>query len=604
VKTRHESRRGAELLAARVNLAAAAHAIEALRALEPTHSREALLQTLASGVAFHNADLSREERGIVERAFRAGEVKAVVATSTLAVGMNLPAHNVFIASDKWRYDNRFGMPWKAPILRAEYENMGGRAGRYGTGVPFGRSILVATTPFDQATLWRRYIEGERERVEPQLAREALDNHVLRLIAARTCPTYEELRAFLDRTLTGVWIWTELYTAEEVELRVRGAINCVIDAGMVSRDATGQFAATPFGQAAAAKGVSIATAQELAHWIRESETRMWSGLDLVLAAALTPDGRMVQVTLTSREYERSDYPGVLKRLTLDEDAGADVPLNRLRNCTLMPFYEEVRAIKIALFLLDWIDELPVYEVEDRYHTFLGQIVAAADQISWLIDAAAALATAFGAQRPFIDRIETLAERVQSGLREPGLPLARLRLAGLDRAAILALEAHGLVTARAVREAPANVLTQWVSAATAHELQAWAFEQTQPPTPTTGGEVRLPASPPVLVVDDRRPGEICVEGRPVRLQEKQYRLVRALAAVPGECITYDAIYEALWGKDIVVEPNQMHFQKRRLLECIKEAVPHRADLVRTIPKRGFVLDLAPGEVTLLPVPASAA
>ena len=56
---------------------------------------------------------------------------------------------------------------KAPILRSEYENMGGRAGRYGAGYDFGRSILVASTPFDAETLWRRYVEGEREPVQPQ-----------------------------------------------------------------------------------------------------------------------------------------------------------------------------------------------------------------------------------------------------------------------------------------------------------------------------------------------------------------------------------------------------------------------------------------------------
>ena len=161
VKARRESRRGAELLAERVNQPAAVQALEAMRDLEPTHSRDLLMQTLARGVAFHNADLSPEERRVVEAGFREGEIKALVTTNTLAVGMNLPAQNVFIGAEKWRYDKRFGMPWKTPILRAEYENMGGRAGRYGSPMPFGRSILVAGTAFDQETLWRRYVEGER-----------------------------------------------------------------------------------------------------------------------------------------------------------------------------------------------------------------------------------------------------------------------------------------------------------------------------------------------------------------------------------------------------------------------------------------------------------
>ncbi|MBX7257550.1 MAG: DEAD/DEAH box helicase [Candidatus Hydrogenedentes bacterium] len=597
VKARHESRRGAELLAGRVALPPAKHALEALRRLEATHSRDSLLNTLASGVAFHNADLSREERLIVEAGFRSGEIKAVVATSTLAIGLNLPAHNVFMASDKWRYDSRFGMPWKTPVLRSEYENMGGRAGRYGSGAPFGRSILIAMTPFDQATLWRRYIEGERERVEPQLARDPLENHVLRLVASRACFTEEELQTFLENTLTGVWIWAETYTIDEIEFRIRSAVNRAVDAGMLAKDASGRLSATPFGQAVAAKGITIATALELAHWVRESETRVWSELDLILAAAMTPDGRMVQISLTSREYERADYPGVLKRLTLDEDLSADVPMNRLRNCSLTPFFEEVRAIKIALFLMDWIDELPIYEIEDRYHTFFGQIVAAADQLSWLVDTTSAIAGAFGGNREFIDRIARLSERLQNGLREAALPLARLRLHGLTRNAILALEAHNLLEPRTIASAPAQVLAQWMPTTTAHDLRSWALcHNDEDPTPS-GWEASPSASQPILVVDDRRPDEVWIEGKPVRLQEKQFRMLRTLAAAPGECVPYETLYDAVWG-DAVVESVQMHFQKRQIIQRIKEVAPLRSGLIRTIPKRGFLLELAPQEVALLP------
>ena len=597
VKAKHEARRGAELLAGRVHQPAAEHAIETLRKSESTHCRDSLMDTLSAGVAFHSADLSGEERRIVEEAFRSGEVKVLISTSTLAVGMNLPAQNVFIAADKWMYDNRFGMPWKTPILRSEYENMGGRAGRYGSGTPFGRSILIAATQYDETTLWRRYVEGEREKVEPRLATDPLENHVLRLVASRSCLTEPELHAFFEQTLTGTWIWAETVPLEETEFRVRAAINRAIDTGMTTKDGEGRLAATPLGQAVASKGISIATAQELAHWLHESETRDWSDLDLILAAALTPDGRMLQVTLTSREYDRADYPGILKRMTRDEESEADVPLTRLRSSSLMPFFEEVRAIKTALFLTDWADESSIYDIEEKYHTLLGQIVSAAEQVSWIVDATAALATAFGAPEDFIERLVRLSERIQYGLRDEGLELARLRLPGLNRNAIVSLETQGLHTPPALAGAPTHLLDQWVPAATAHELKSWGLRNNGDKESPPGREVIPPSSLPVLVVDDRRPNEIMVEGRPVKLQDKQYRLVRALAGSPGECIPYDTIYTEIWG-ETVVEQNQMHFQKRRLLAGIKEVAPHRASLVRTIPKRGFVLDLQPAEVALLP------
>lgn len=599
VKAKHESRRGAELLAGRAGLSAAGEAIAALRELEATRSRDALIQTLNSGVAFHNADLSPAERRIVEEAFRAGEVRIMVSTSTLAVGLNLPAQNVFLSADKWRYDPRLGMPWKTPVLRAEYENMSGRAGRYGAGHPFGRSLLIATTPFDHETLWRRYIEGEREEIEPRLAKEPLENHILRLTASRFCRTVPELLEFLENTLTGKWVWAENYPLDEIEFRIRAAVNRCVDAGMILANAEGLLEATPFGLATAGKGISMASARALEHWIIQSETRSWSDIDLIHAALSTPDGTAIQVMLTAREYERGDYTGLLKRLTRDEELAADTPMNRIRNCNLQPFFEEVRAIKTALFLNEWITLNPVYELEERYNTMAGQILASAEQVSWLIDAAAAIAAARGADSGFIDRLRLLAERVQRGLPEECLPLARPEVPGLTRNVLATLAAHRLLSPEALAAASVPLLKQWMPEPLLRSLKTWAKTQLES---RGGAEAHAePAAPrPVLIVDDSRPGEILFNGVRIVLQEKQYRLIRVLAESPGACLPYDTIYGAVWGS-VVVEPNQMHFQKRKLVAAIAAAGVDQPELIRTVPKRGFALDLSPDQVVLSPLRA---
>ena len=591
VKAKHESRRGAELLARRLSLPAAERTIERLTRLESTHSRDTLLETLANGAAFHNADLSPEERRIVEEGFRQGEIKALVSTSTLATGMNLPAHNVFMTSEKWQYDNRFGMPWKTPILRGEYENMGGRAGRYGSGKPFGRSILIALTPFDHETFWRRYVEGERECIQPQLAEGALEDHALRLVAARACHSEDTLRTFFENTLTGQWRWNATLTLEEVDFRVRAAVNRAIDAGMLARVGDHGLEATPLGLAVTAKGATIATGLQLAAWIRESETRHWSPTDLLLAMALTPDARGPYLSLSTREYDHADYPGRLKRLTLDEDLSANVPLNRLRNCDLMPFFEEVRAIKATLVMLEWMEQASLYDIEEKFRVFAGQIFATADQLGWLIDATATVATAFGAQESFVKRLLTFAERVQWGIHDALLPIARFRLKDVDRNMLLALQAHRLDSPETLHAAAESQVARWVGKANAQTLKAWAQREVQRAAP--GPEAGPPV--PALIVDERHPGQVVLDGQVVRLQDKQYRLLRVLAETPGECVPYDRIYEAVWG-DTVVEPNQMHFQKRKILDRVKNVLPARTGLIRTIPKRGFVLELAPQEVML--------
>ena len=593
VKSKQESRRGAEALAGRIDGPPAREAIEALRALEPTRSREGLIDALERGVGFHNADLTPDERKAIEAAFRSGEIRVMVSTSTLAVGLNMPARNVFITADKWRYDARFGMPWKAPIMRAEYENMGGRAGRYDQGHAFGRSILIADTAFDAETLWRRYIEGEREGIEPCLSKEPLENYVLQLVASRCCRTEDELLDFLENTLTGEWVWRELYALEEVELLIRSAINRAADTGMVAREGEGTLEATPLGRAVAAKGISIATALELEQWINESESRVWSDLDLIVAAATTPDGRMPAVTLTSEEYARAGYVDRLRRAAEGEDDSADVPLNRIRKGHLTPFFEEVRAIKIALLLRQWIDQQPVHDLEQEFETMSGQILAAAHQISWLTDATASIAEALGASEPFTERVRALSQRAQTGLWEDALPLGHLNEPKLSRPAICALVGHGLHRTRALAAAPTEVLAQWISKKDARALISWAKKKVKTENKAAPHAEREATATPVLTVDDRVPGQILLDGAVVRLQEKQYLLIHALAEFPGECVPYDAIYDAVWG-DAIVENNQMHFQKRKLLDRIKAATPHYADLVKTVPKRGFILNLAPAQV----------
>ena len=49
-----------------------------------------------TGVGIHHAGLTLEDRQLTENSFLNGTLKCLFATSTLAVGVNLPAHTVII----------------------------------------------------------------------------------------------------------------------------------------------------------------------------------------------------------------------------------------------------------------------------------------------------------------------------------------------------------------------------------------------------------------------------------------------------------------------------------------------------------------------------
>ena len=147
-------------------------------------------------------------------------------------------------------------------------------------------------------------------------------------------------------------------------------------------------------------------------------------------------------------------------------------------------------------------------------------------------------------------------MQFGVHAEALPLARARV--VDRNAIIALESQGFHTPQALADVSPQVLAQWVPTGVAHDLKSWGLRNLGGSPPATGGEVRPPTSPPVLIVDDRLPGEILIEGKTVRLQEKQYWPVRTLAECPGECIGYERVYAAI-GATPWSEPDAL--QKRR-------------------------------------------
>lgn len=73
-------------------------------------------------VEFHNADLDRDARVTLEKEFREGSLRVVVATSTLAYGVNMPARRVVVVGV------HRGISEVDPI---DVKQMVGRAGRYG-----------------------------------------------------------------------------------------------------------------------------------------------------------------------------------------------------------------------------------------------------------------------------------------------------------------------------------------------------------------------------------------------------------------------------------------------------------------------------------------
>src|SRR5579859_5758952 len=91
---------------------------------------------LPRGVAVHHAGLLPQVKLLVEELFQAGRLRAVFATDTLALGINMPARTVVIG-EMLKFDGTS----RRLLTPNEYRQMTGRAGRRGIDVR-GVSVLM------------------------------------------------------------------------------------------------------------------------------------------------------------------------------------------------------------------------------------------------------------------------------------------------------------------------------------------------------------------------------------------------------------------------------------------------------------------------------
>ncbi len=94
------------------------------------------LEALQRGVAAHHAGMLPTFKEVVEELFMTGLVKAVFATETLALGINMPARSVVLEKlTKWNGETH------ADVTPGEYTQLTGRAGRRGIDVE-GHAVVL------------------------------------------------------------------------------------------------------------------------------------------------------------------------------------------------------------------------------------------------------------------------------------------------------------------------------------------------------------------------------------------------------------------------------------------------------------------------------
>lgn len=362
---------------------------------------EKIAKLVERKVAFHHAGLTNEARMIIEDGFRAGVIRLIAATPTLAAGVNLPAKTVVIEKFT-RYNKDLGI--SEPISVSEYKQMAGRAGRPGLD-KVGISVLIARDNAEE--VFEKYVKGEPEPVKSSLDNpRALRKVILGLITRRIVRSEEELEDFISKTLFGITMGT--HDAMEASKEV---LKFLINMGAVAPS----LAPTRLGSLISKLYVDPYGAKVVRDALRK---RVGKGyvLGYLHLISLTPD--MPKRSVYAKEFKK------LKKIAYEREYEL-----------IVREYEDLElwasALKVALVLEDWINEVPDDVIAERHKVYPGDVRVFSDTASWLLHAYSELCKFLGMKR-HAEELGKLEVRMKYGVREELVSLVKLPYIGRVRA----------------------------------------------------------------------------------------------------------------------------------------------------------------------------
>ncbi|RLI20786.1 extensin, partial [Candidatus Bathyarchaeota archaeon] len=386
-----------------------------LAAGERTRISELLAELVKRGAAFHHAGLGGAHRKIIEDEFRAGKIKVVAATPTLAFGVNMPARTVII-HDYRRYESGYGY---YPITVLEYKQMAGRAGRpkYDR---VGEAILIAKTDDERDYLLESYVMAKPERVWSKLAVERiLRSHVLATIAADFAKTEHGLYEFFSKTF-----YAYQYDPKAISGLISKILKFLYDEEMI--EVSGEnLLATRFGKRVAELYIDPVTGVIIRDALINRAPRI-TEISFLHMVAHTPD-MFPRLRPSSREIDQLAVFVDEHR----EEFMFEVPDEWVDRLAYEEFLGEA---KTAWVLYSWIEEKTEDEIIERFGVEPGDLYRLIETAKWLLYATHELALLFG-HKDLIPLIAELSERVSKGVRKELIQLARLEGVGRVRARIL-------------------------------------------------------------------------------------------------------------------------------------------------------------------------
>ena len=454
----------AKYLADELGLRSADDDLVLLPEMDLSSTSNDLRYCLSRGTAFHNTNLSRDEKQVVERAFRdpKGPVRVLGTTTTVAAGINTPASTVIIAEQQFLGDDG------REFTVAEYKNMAGRAGRVGFNEK-GKAIILANNAHEGAALFAKYVKGVPETVSSSFQLSEINTWIIRLLAqVKKVPRKNVGRLLVDtfggflasRTFPG---WRE-----QTEEKVEETLSHLIRLGLVEEEGD-DVRLSLLGRACGQSSLPLTSAMRLVELLRVAGPKLSAKQFMALVQAL-PESDGGYTPLMKKGQKEGIRPQQAA-----EKAGYEV-VNLLQRFCEDNFDYWARCKRVAI-LSDWISGVPVNEIEALYTANpyqgkigYGDIRKFADNTRFHLRSAYQIAAVLFAEYGALgEAIDVLIKQLEQGLPAEVLSLLDLPIL-LERGDYLALYANGAKNVQGVFEMQKDELAKTVGKIKADRLNS--------------------------------------------------------------------------------------------------------------------------------------
>jgi len=328
-----------------------------------------LKTSLLMGVGYHHAGLTSEERLIIEEEYTNRNLLILVATSTLAAGVNLPVKRVLIAFPS------IGTQFFSSF---EYTQMSGRAGRPGFHTS-GESFLLSTSQHFQSC--KDLIQNPIHRAQSTFIseKEWFSKAVLDFVSCLKHCTPVEVENFVISTL--FFVQTKRSSNEEVASELKEVIRMLKKNEFIKWKMQDMcFVSTKLGHAALGIPLSPAEISVLFEDLYAARQNFMFEEELYSLYLLSPVDHSIEIHYDKLLEILSTFSE--SRLSLISQIGVSVAsisklsssLSSKNSKVDVSLQKKIRRLWVSLILLDLIEEVPFIQIHEKYGVAKGPLQA--------------------------------------------------------------------------------------------------------------------------------------------------------------------------------------------------------------------------------------